>query len=68
MQFSPLATLMLLSVITLTIGEKKLQIGVKKRVQDCTVKSRNGDKLHMHYTVSFSLYPVNMLTLVCGIV
>jgi hypothetical protein len=30
----------------------KLQIGVKKRVDDCTVKSRKGDMLHMHYTVS----------------
>ncbi|CAH1791001.1 unnamed protein product [Owenia fusiformis] len=30
----------------------KLQIGVKKRVDpaDCNIKSRKGDKLHMHYT------------------
>ena len=32
---------------------KKLQIGVKKRVDNCTVKSRRGDLLHMHYTVSY---------------
>lgn len=34
-------------------AEKKLQIGVKKRVdpEDCKIKSRKGDKLHMHYTV-----------------
>ena len=33
---------------------KKLQIGVKKRVdpEDCKLKSRKGDILHMHYTVS----------------
>lgn len=31
---------------------KKLQIGVKKRVDNCTLKSRRGDLLHMHYTVS----------------
>ena len=33
---------------------KKLQIGVKKRVdpEQCTIKSRKGDTLHMHYTVS----------------
>ncbi|XP_076463857.1 peptidyl-prolyl cis-trans isomerase FKBP2-like [Babylonia areolata] len=33
-------------------GEKKLQIGVKKRVDPahCAVKSRKGDILHMHYT------------------
>lgn len=29
----------------------KLQIGVKKRVEDCQVRSKKGDKLHMHYTV-----------------
>lgn len=31
---------------------KKLQIGVKKRVdpEDCKIKSRKGDVLHMHYT------------------
>ena len=31
---------------------KKLQIGVKKRVdpEQCTIKSRKGDTLHMHYT------------------
>ena len=30
----------------------KLQIGVKKRIpaEECTIKSRNGDTLHMHYT------------------
>jgi FKBP-type peptidyl-prolyl cis-trans isomerase len=28
---------------------KKLQIGVKKRVENCTVKSKKGDILHMHY-------------------
>ena len=27
----------------------KLQIGVKKRVENCEVKSRKGDKLSMHY-------------------
>ncbi|XP_064602290.1 peptidyl-prolyl cis-trans isomerase FKBP2-like [Liolophura sinensis] len=29
---------------------KKLQIGVKKRVSDCKIKSRKGDTLNMHYT------------------
>merc|ERR1712228_342494 len=28
----------------------KLQIGVKKRVENCEMKSRKGDTLHMHYT------------------
>jgi len=33
---------------------KGLQIGVKKRVDPdkCPVKSKKGDTLHMHYTVS----------------
>jgi hypothetical protein len=32
--------------------KKKLQIGVKKRVDNCQVKSKKGDFLHMHYKVS----------------
>ncbi|XP_028409851.1 LOW QUALITY PROTEIN: peptidyl-prolyl cis-trans isomerase FKBP2-like [Dendronephthya gigantea] len=31
-------------------AEEKLNIGVKKRVKDCKIKSQNGDTLHMHYT------------------
>lgn len=36
----------------------KLQIGVKKRVDNCDMKSRNGDVLSMHYTgcVAMSLF------------
>ena len=34
-----------------TEGKRKLQIGVKKRVDHCPIKSRKGDVLHMHYTV-----------------
>ncbi|XP_037071962.1 peptidyl-prolyl cis-trans isomerase FKBP2-like [Pollicipes pollicipes] len=30
--------------------QKKLQIGIKKRIEDCATKSRRGDLLHMHYT------------------
>lgn len=30
---------------------KKLQIGIKKRVEGCEVKSKKGDVLHMHYKV-----------------
>lgn len=28
---------------------KKLQIGIKKRVENCNQKSKKGDVLHMHY-------------------
>jgi len=31
-------------------AKKKLQIGVKKRVENCEQKSRRGDLLSMHYT------------------
>ena len=34
---------------------KKLQIGVKKRVENCSKRSKSGDTLHMHYTVSASI-------------
>ncbi|CAL8256906.1 unnamed protein product [Merluccius merluccius] len=30
--------------------KKKLQIGIKKRVDSCSVRSRKGDVLNMHYT------------------
>lgn len=34
--------------------KKGLQIGIKKRVdpEECKVKSKKGDSLHMHYTVT----------------
>lgn len=33
-------------------ADASLRIGVKYRPEECTVKSKNGDKLSMHYTVS----------------
>ena len=38
----------------------KLRIGIKKRVDadKCKIKSRKGDLLHMHYTVSILFYLV----------
>lgn len=32
------------------VEKKKLQIGIKKRVDNCSIKSRKGDVLNMHYT------------------
>ncbi|KAL8588892.1 FK506-binding protein 2A [Nucella lapillus] len=42
----------LLLIYGVEAAEKKLQIGIKKRVdpEECTIKSRKGDTLHMHYT------------------
>lgn len=39
--------------VSTQIVKDKLQIGVKKRVENCTLKSKKGDFLHMHYKVSF---------------
>lgn len=39
-----------LATATGSEGKRKLQIGVKKRVDHCPIKSRKGDVLHMHYT------------------
>ena len=33
--------------------KKKLQIGVKKKVENCERRSKKGDILKMHYTVIF---------------
>ncbi|ELU01137.1 hypothetical protein CAPTEDRAFT_149447 [Capitella teleta] len=49
-----LVTVVLLAEAWCTLAaedkKKKLQIGVKKRVENCTLKSRKGDTLDMHYT------------------
>uniref|UniRef100_A0A8C4ZZ30 peptidylprolyl isomerase n=1 Tax=Gadus morhua TaxID=8049 RepID=A0A8C4ZZ30_GADMO len=50
--------LMLLAVALISVlpaavsgaDKKKLQIGIKKRVDNCQMKSRKGDVLNMHYT------------------
>ena len=43
---------LLCMVIVSTLAEEKLQIGIKKKVENCEQKSKKGDRLHMHYTVS----------------
>ena len=59
MKFAIIAVVMFALAIAVAGAEEKekkkithLQIGVKKRVpaDECDQKSRNGDKLHMHYT------------------
>lgn len=44
------AVLSLCAVSVKGAEKKKLQIGIKKRVDNCTTKSRKGDVLNMHYT------------------
>ena len=50
--FIPLAILVVASVDQAEADKKKLQIGVKKKVENCERRSKKGDTLHMHYTVS----------------
>jgi len=39
-------------VLSCIAEAQKLQIGIKKRVENCTVKSKKGDLIHVHYTGS----------------
>uniref|UniRef100_A0A673ZG54 peptidylprolyl isomerase n=1 Tax=Salmo trutta TaxID=8032 RepID=A0A673ZG54_SALTR len=43
-------TLLSLTPAVRSGDKKKLQIGIKKRVDNCPIKSRKGDVLNMHYT------------------
>lgn len=54
---SSAAAVLLLCVVTASLvlsvyGGEKLRIGVKKRVENCEIRSKKGDRLSMHYTVS----------------
>jgi len=47
-----IACVIALELVTSKEGKSsKLQIGIKKRVDNCVIKSKRGDLLHMHYTV-----------------
>lgn len=37
--------------IDYTMAAQKLQIGIKKRVENCEMKAQKGDLVHVHYTV-----------------
>ncbi|XP_075426155.1 peptidyl-prolyl cis-trans isomerase FKBP2 isoform X2 [Ascaphus truei] len=53
LSLTPLWCLLVFSLLPPALaseGRKKLQIGVKKRVENCPIKSRKGDTLNMHYT------------------
>ncbi|CAF1149976.1 unnamed protein product [Rotaria sp. Silwood1] len=41
---------LLFMIIVNILAEDKLQIGIKKKVENCDRKSKKGDRLHMHYT------------------
>eukprot|EP00112_Aurelia_sp_Birch-Aquarium-sp1_P012710 Seg2677.2 transcript_id=Seg2677.2/GoldUCD/mRNA.D3Y31 product="Peptidyl-prolyl cis-trans isomerase FKBP2" protein_id=Seg2677.2/GoldUCD/D3Y31 len=45
------ALVVVLSVLSeVSCDKKKLQIGVKRKVENCSRRSKKGDVLHMHYT------------------
>lgn len=46
-----LTILSILFAFSAIIDAQKLQIGIKKRVENCTYKTRKGDLVHIHYTV-----------------
>ncbi|XP_053668594.1 peptidyl-prolyl cis-trans isomerase FKBP2 [Anopheles marshallii] len=52
MQYSHLLALCLvgLALAQNVSADGKLKIGVKKRVENCTVRTKKGDLVHMHYT------------------
>lgn len=54
-------SLFLTMLIVQTLAEEKLQIGIKKKVEDCPRKSQKGDRLHMHYTVGIHISSENRL-------
>lgn len=43
--------LSVLIALGFAVDAQKLQIGIKKRVENCTYKTRKGDLVHIHYTV-----------------
>ncbi len=46
-----LVLVVLAAIVCLSEGVDKLQIGVKKRPEECPTRTKKGDKLSMHYTV-----------------
>ncbi|XP_050087027.1 peptidyl-prolyl cis-trans isomerase FKBP2 [Anopheles aquasalis] len=52
MEFSRLMLLCVVgfALLQLASAEGKLKIGVKKRVDNCSVRTKKGDLVHMHYT------------------
>lgn len=48
--FTFIVVLMIVIIEVNSEKAKKLQIGVKKKVENCSRRSRNGDRLSMHYT------------------
>lgn len=52
MRVCVLAVVVLVSVVVCEGKDGGLRIGVKKRPETCDMRTKNGDRLSMHYTVS----------------
>lgn len=52
------ACLLLVTFLAVLVEGKdpELRIGVKKRPETCDMRSKNGDRLSMHYTVGACLH------------
>ncbi|EDS37158.1 FK506-binding protein 2 [Culex quinquefasciatus] len=50
MKLSVALVLVATAAVCYASSEGKLKIGVKKRVENCTVRTKKGDLVHMHYT------------------
>lgn len=57
-----LSLVVLLYLVYGSSGEKgkKLHIGVKHRPENCDVRTKNGNVLHMHYTVNIYLFEFSL--------
>ncbi|XP_031625683.1 peptidyl-prolyl cis-trans isomerase FKBP2 [Contarinia nasturtii] len=42
--------LSVLAALSCTLDAQKLQIGIKKRVENCEIKAQKNDLVHIHYT------------------
>lgn len=63
MRVCVLAVVVLVSVVVCEGKDGGLRIGVKKRPETCDMRTKNGDRLSMHYTVSvhdFFYYSVSV--------
>ncbi|XP_017782290.1 PREDICTED: peptidyl-prolyl cis-trans isomerase FKBP2 [Nicrophorus vespilloides] len=47
------ALVLSLALIALAVDDRKLQIGVKKRLLNCETKTKKGDFLHVHYRAMY---------------
>lgn len=50
-----LSAMVMIMMLASVNCEAKLKIGVKKRIENCTAKTRKGDFVHMHYTVRLQI-------------